>query len=57
MYGNEGSVGEAIRLSGIPREELYITSKFDHLDGKNVTTELHESLSKVRLSCSSRHAR
>lgn len=56
MYGNEGSVGEAIRLSGIPREELYITSKFDHLDGKNVTTELHESLSKVRLSCSSRHA-
>ena len=26
-YGNEESVGKAIRLSGIPREELFITTK------------------------------
>jgi 2,5-diketo-D-gluconate reductase A len=27
MYGNERGVGEAVRASGIPREELYLTSK------------------------------
>lgn len=26
-YGNEASVGKAIRLSGVPREELFITTK------------------------------
>ena len=30
MYGNEAGVGEAIRDSGIPREELYITSKLNN---------------------------
>lgn len=29
MYGNEASVGEAVRDSGIPREELWIQSKLD----------------------------
>lgn len=27
-YGNEGSVGQALRDSGIPREEVFITTKF-----------------------------
>lgn len=27
LYGNEGSVGEALRASGIPREELFVTTK------------------------------
>ena len=27
IYGNEESVGKAIKLSNIPREELFITSK------------------------------
>ncbi|NPC96964.1 aldo/keto reductase [Nocardioides sp. zg-DK7169] len=27
MYGNERGVGEAVRASGIPRDELYLTSK------------------------------
>ena len=27
MYGNERGVGEAIAASGIPRDELYVTSK------------------------------
>lgn len=30
MYGNEAGVGEAIRSSGIPRDELYITSKLNN---------------------------
>ncbi len=27
-YGNEGSVGEGLRESGVPREEVFITTKF-----------------------------
>jgi diketogulonate reductase-like aldo/keto reductase len=27
-YGNEATVGEAVRASGIPREEIFITTKF-----------------------------
>jgi len=30
MYGNELGVGEAIKASGIPREELFITSKLNN---------------------------
>jgi 2,5-diketo-D-gluconate reductase A len=30
MYGNEAGVGEAIRTSGIARDELYITSKLNN---------------------------
>jgi len=30
MYGNEKGVGEAIRASGIPRDELYVTSKLNN---------------------------
>ena len=30
MYQNEAGVGEAIRASGIPREELYVTSKLNN---------------------------
>src|SRR2546427_9762263 len=27
-YGNEESVGEALRSSGVPRDEVFITTKF-----------------------------
>ena len=30
MYGNEAGVGAAIKRSGIPREELYVTSKLNN---------------------------
>ncbi|MGL5809058.1 MAG: aldo/keto reductase [Nocardioides sp.] len=30
MYGNEAGVGEAVRTSGIPREEIYLTSKLNN---------------------------
>ena len=29
VYGNEASVGRALREAGLPREELFITTKFD----------------------------
>jgi len=32
MYGNEEDVGEAIRRSGLPREEVFITTKLWNLD-------------------------
>lgn len=27
LYGNEKEVGEGIKLSGVPREEIWVTSK------------------------------
>jgi 2,5-diketo-D-gluconate reductase A len=30
MYGNEKEVGEALRASGLPREEVFVTSKLDN---------------------------
>jgi diketogulonate reductase-like aldo/keto reductase len=27
-YGNESSVGDALRASGVPREDVYVTTKF-----------------------------
>lgn len=32
IYGNEESVGQAIKMSGIPREDLFITSKLWNTD-------------------------
>jgi methylglyoxal/glyoxal reductase len=32
MYGNEADVGEAVRASGIPREEIFVTTKLWHTD-------------------------
>ena len=32
MYGNEADVGAAVRASGIPREEVFVTTKLWHSD-------------------------
>jgi methylglyoxal/glyoxal reductase len=32
MYGNEADVGEAVRASGIPREEVFVTTKLWHTE-------------------------
>ncbi len=32
MYGNEKDVGEAVRASGIPRDEVFVTTKLWHTD-------------------------
>jgi diketogulonate reductase-like aldo/keto reductase len=51
-YGNEESVGEAIRASGIPRKEIYVTTKlYDDSHGYNETLEaFYKSLKRLGLN-------
>ena len=50
-YENEESVGQAISASGIPREEIYVTTKlYDDSRGYNETLEaFHKSLTRLGL--------
>lgn len=45
MYGNEDSVGTAIKESGLDRDNLYITTKYG---GGDIQKAVRTSLSKVR---------
>jgi diketogulonate reductase-like aldo/keto reductase len=45
-YGNETSVGKAIRESGIPREEIFLTTKF-YPGGKDARVEAEKSLERL----------
>ncbi|MGH7811256.1 MAG: aldo/keto reductase, partial [Candidatus Binatia bacterium] len=49
MYGNEESVGAAIRASGIPREEIFVTTKLWNSDHANPERALETSLRKLKL--------
>lgn len=51
IYGNESGVGEAIAKSGIPREELFITTKVWNTDHgyENTLKAFDESLEKLGL--------
>lgn len=47
-YGNEASVGQAVRESGVPREELFITSKLFNPDqGYDSTLEAFDITMKL----------
>lgn len=50
-YGNEAEVGQAIRDSGIARDELFVTTKiwFDNLAPANVAARTAESLERLQL--------
>ena len=50
-YGNERDVGEGIRQSGVPREELFVTTKVaaEHKDYKTAAAGIDESLRKAGL--------
>ena len=48
-YGNEEAVGAAIAKSGIPREELFITTKLWNDRHEDAETALSESLEKLGL--------
>lgn len=50
-YENEGTVGEAVRRSGVPRSEITITSKLPgrHHGYAAATTCVHESLYRMQL--------
>ncbi|KAF7980660.1 hypothetical protein HWV62_37075 [Athelia sp. TMB] len=48
FYGNEESVGRAIRESGLNRSELYISTKWGVLpDGGDIQVSIRESLTKL----------
>ena len=47
-YGNEASVGRALRDSGLPREELFVTTKF-HPRRKDAEAEAQRSLERLGL--------
>lgn len=51
IYGNEAAVGQAIAASGVPRSELFITTKVwtEHLARDRVIPSLQESLDKLRM--------
>jgi len=50
IYGNEAEVGAAIAASGVPRSELFITTKIwtENLSRDKLVPSLKESLTKLR---------
>lgn len=51
VYGNEAEVGQALASSGVPRGEVFVTTKIwtAHLAGDALIPSLKESLRKLRL--------
>lgn len=51
IYGNEAEVGQAIAESGVPRSELFITTKIwtDNLGQDRLRASLEESLERLRV--------
>ena len=49
IYGNEEGVGRAIAASGIPREELYVTTKLWNDRHRDADAALAESLTRLGL--------
>ncbi|QZY28898.1 aldo/keto reductase [Nocardioides coralli] len=51
MYGNEEGVGEALAASGLPREELYVTTKLSNAFHRpdDARRSFEESLRRLRL--------
>lgn len=49
IYGNEEAVGKAIRDSGIPREEIFVTTKLWNSDQTNCRKAFENSLRKLNL--------
>ena len=48
LYGNEASVGRALRESGVPRDEVFITTKF-HPGRADPVAEAEQSLRRLGL--------
>ena len=51
IYGNETGVGNAIKASGIPRDEIFVTTKVWNEDLRRGTVEeaMHKSLERLQL--------
>jgi 2,5-diketo-D-gluconate reductase B len=52
MYGNEREIGEAVRASGVPRNDVFVTTKVwqDHLAPREFERATKESLARLRVS-------
>ncbi|QRW01506.1 aldo/keto reductase family protein [Ceratobasidium sp. AG-Ba] len=46
-YGNEAEVGQGIKASGVPRKEIFLTTKLPNSHHGNVQKALEESLAKL----------
>jgi len=51
IYGNEAEVGEALQVSGVPRDEVFVTTKIwtENLAADKLIASLKDSLHKLRL--------
>ena len=49
LYGNEESVGAAVRASGIGREEIFVTTKLWNSDHSSPERALEASLRRLKL--------
>lgn len=49
IYGNEASVGQAIADSGVPREDIFVTTKLWDSDQGRVTESFGDSLDRLNL--------
>lgn len=46
-YQNETEVGQGIKASGVPREQIFLTTKLDNPDQRNPVAALESSLKKL----------
>lgn len=46
-YENETEVGQGIKASGVPREQIFLTTKLNNPDQRNPTAALESSLKKL----------
>lgn len=46
-YGNEKEVGEGIKLSGVPRDQIFLTTKLDPVDMGDPKAALDYSLKQL----------
>lgn len=53
IYGNEAEVGQAIAASGVPRDDVFITTKIwtDNLASNELIPSLKQSLKKLQIEC------
>lgn len=49
MYGNEEQVGQGIRASGVPREEIFVTTKLDRRSNSYLKAKQAVDISLARL--------
>lgn len=49
VYGNEEEVGEAIRTSGVPREEIFVTTKLYPNEFSNAEKAIEDSLARLNI--------